>query len=268
MLDDFFIRAILAAIGISLMAGPVGCFVVWQRLSYFGDTMAHSALLGVAVAFLCNINISLSVFLTSMSLAIILIILQNYEKIANDSLLGILAHSTLAFGLLIVGFMSWVRIDLMSYLFGDILASSKTDILIIWLGCIIILAIMLKIWRPLLTVTLNEELALAEIPLTKYIKYIFMFLLAFLIAIAMKLIGILLITSLLIIPAATAQRFAPSPEIMAIASSAIGTIASVCGLELSYYYDTRSGATIVACLFFIFILSRVIIAIKNHVHFN
>lgn len=263
MLDDFFIRAILAAIGISIMAGPVGCFVVWQRLSYFGDTMAHSALLGVALSFLFNIDLTLSVFLTAMFLAIALIILQNYEKISNDSMLGILAHSTLAFGLLIVGCMSWVRVDLMSYLFGDILASSKKDIFIIWGGGIIILLIMTKIWRPLLAFTLNEELAIAEITGAKYIKFIFMILLALLIAIAMKLIGILLITALLIIPAATAQRFSPSPEFMAIASALIGMIASISGLECSYYYDTRSGATIVAFLFFIFIASRIAIFIKS-----
>lgn len=194
MLDDFFIRAILASIGIAIMAGPMGCFVVWQRLSYFGDTMSHSALLGVALAFLLNINITLSVFITSMLLAIGLLILQNYEKISNDSILGILAHSTLAFGLLIVGFMSWVRVDLMDYLFGDILATSKNDVLIIWGGCIFLIILMIKIWHTLLAYTLNEELAIAEIPYAKYIKFIFMLLFAALIAIAMKLIGILLIT--------------------------------------------------------------------------
>lgn len=262
MLDDFFIRAILASIGISVLAGPVGCFVVWQRLSYFGDTMAHSALLGVALSFLFNIDLTVSVFITAILLAVALIILQNYEKISNDSMLGILAHSTLALGLLIVGFMTWVRVDLMSYLFGDILASSKKDVFIIWGGCIIILSIMIKIWRPLLAFTLNEELAIAEIPMAKYIKFIFMMLLALLIAIAMKLIGVLLITALLIIPAATAQRFSPSPEFMAITSSLIGTIASISGLECSYYYDTRCGATIVAFLFCIFIISRIYIFIK------
>lgn len=263
MLDDFFIRAILASIGIAIMAGPMGCFVVWQRLSYFGDTMSHSALLGVALAFLLNINITLSVFITSMLLAIGLLILQNYEKISNDSILGILAHSTLAFGLLIVGFMSWVRVDLMDYLFGDILATSKNDVLIIWGGCIFLIILMIKIWHTLLAYTLNEELAIAEIPYAKYIKFIFMLLFAALIAIAMKLIGILLITALLIIPAATAQKFSTSPEFMAITSSIIGIIASISGLECSYYYDTRSGATIVVFLFFIFLSSRVIILTKK-----
>lgn len=263
MLDDFFIRAILASVGIAIMAGPVGCFVVWQRLSYFGDTMAHSALLGVALAFLLHINITLSVFITSMILAVGLLILQNYEKISNDSILGILAHSTLACGLLLVGFMSWIRVDLMDYLFGDILATSKTDVITIWFGCFLLIALMIKIWPILLAYTVNEELALAEVRNAKYIKFIFMILFAILIAIAMKMIGVLLITALLIIPPSTAQKFSGSPEWMAVFSSIIGIIAAIAGLECSYYYDTRSGASIVVFLFFIFLISRIIILFKN-----
>lgn len=261
--DDFFIRAILAAIGIAIMAGPVGCFVIWQRLSYFGDTMAHSALLGVSIAFLFNINISLSVFITAMIIAAMLLLLQRHEKISNDSILGILAHSTLAIGMLIVGFMSWVRIDLMSYLFGDILAASKTDLLLIWLGCAFIVLVMIKIWRQLLNFTINSDIAICEQKNAKYIKYIFMLLLALMIAIAMKLVGILLITAMLIIPAATAQRFASSPARMAIISSTIGVTASITGLISSYYYDTRSGASIVVALFTIFLVSRVVLLGKK-----
>ncbi|MDN5249195.1 MAG: metal ABC transporter permease [Alphaproteobacteria bacterium] len=263
MLDDFFIRALAAAIGISIMSGPLGCFVIWQRLSYFGDTMAHSALLGVAFSFLFNINMTVTVFATALLIACSLIVLQANERISSDSILGILAHSTLAFGLLLVGFMPWVQVDLMSYLFGDILAASKKDLLFIWIGCGCICAALLIIRRPLLAMTLNEDIAFAELPKSRYLKFIFMILLALLIAVAMKLVGVLLITSLLIIPAATAQRFASSPEVMAVIAALIGTTASILGLFSSYYYDTRSGASIVAMLFVIFLISRIAYTIKT-----
>lgn len=263
MLEDFFIRALLAAIGISIMAGPLGCFVIWQRLSYFGDTMAHSALLGVAFAFLFNINITLAVFVTALLVACSLIVLQTNEKISSDSILGILAHSTLAFGLLLVGIMPDIQVDLMSYLFGDILAASHQDLILIWTGCCVIGLALSFMWRSLLAVTLNQDIAFAELPNSRYLRLIFMILLALLIAIAMKLVGVLLITALLIIPAATAQRFTSSPEAMAASAATIGIAASIFGLFSSYYYDTRSGASIVAMLFIIFILSRAFYLLKT-----
>ena len=159
MFDDFFIRAVLAAIGIAIVTGPLGCFVVWQRLSYFGDTIAHSSLLGVALALFLQINITLTVFLVALLISAALYLLQSFEKLSSDSILGILAHSTIAIGLVLIGFMPWVRVDLISYLFGDILAASPLDLYIIWGGAALILTILLFICQPLLTLTVSYEIA-------------------------------------------------------------------------------------------------------------
>jgi zinc transport system permease protein len=208
MLDDFFTRALIAGIGVALVAGPLGCFVVWRRMAYFGDTMAHSALLGVALSFLLDVNLSVGVFLVAALVSLALLLLQRRNQLSADALLGILSHSTLAIGLVLVAFMTWVRIDLMGFLFGDILAVTVTDIALIYGGGIAILGVLAWIWRPLLAATVNPEVAEAEGLRPEVSRVVFMLLLASVIAIAMKLVGVLLITSLLIIPAATARSVA------------------------------------------------------------
>jgi len=255
MLDDFFVRAMVAGIGIAIIAGPLGCFVVWRRMAYFGDTMAHSALLGVALSFLFDINLTLGVFAVATLASLALLFLQRRGALSTDALLGILSHSTLALGLVMVAFMSWIRIDLMGFLFGDILAVSKSDIGVIFAGGLAVLAVLAYIWRPLLAGTVNPEIAEAEGLRPETAKLVFMILMAAVIAIAMKIVGILLITSLLIIPAATARRFAPTPEIMAVMASLAGALSVSGGLLASLQFDTPSGPSIVVAALVLFLLS-------------
>ncbi len=255
MLDDFFIRAMLAGIGLALITGPIGCFIVWRRMAYFGDTMAHSALLGVGLAMLFDLNIMVSVFLIALSIAMLLVVLQKRHSLSADSLLGILSHATLAFGLVLVAFMTWIRFDLMSLLFGDILAVSASDLIAIYAGGALILAGLIKLWRPLLAATISEDIAQAEGLQPELHRTLFMILLALLIAIAMKIVGILLITALLIIPAATARRFALSPEQMAIYAAFIGACSVIAGLFGSLNYDTPSGPSIVVASVVFFVIS-------------
>ena len=162
MFDDFFTRALIAGVGIAIIAGPLGCLVIWRRLSYFGDTLSHSALLGVTLAYAFSTNITLSVFIISSIVAILLINLQKRTKLAGDSLLGLLAHSTLAIGLVLIGFLSSIRFDLMGLLFGDILAVTTEDIALVWIGGIIILGVLYFIWKSLFSATVNYDLAAAE----------------------------------------------------------------------------------------------------------
>ena len=128
MMDDFFSRAIIAGVGVALVAGPLGCYIVWRRLAYFGDTLSHAALLGIALALLFQVNITLSVFLVSVFVSLSLLTLQRRVTLSTDALLGLLAHSALAFGMVALSFMSWVRVDLMGFLIGDILAVTPFDI--------------------------------------------------------------------------------------------------------------------------------------------
>jgi zinc transport system permease protein len=262
MLDDFFTRALIAGIGVALVAGPLGCVVVWRRMAYFGDTMAHAALLGVALAFLLEINVSAAVFGVAVLASFCLVALQRRANLPSDAVLGILAHSTLALGLVTVAAMTWLRIDLMAFLFGDILSVSPVDIAIIYGGGAIVLGILAAIWRPLLAGTVNDELAVAEGMRPERTRLVFTLLMAGVIAIALKITGVMLITSLLIIPAACARRFATSPEQMALTASLVGAAAVVTGLLGSLYIDTPSGPSIVVAALILFLLSLIPIGRK------
>ena len=255
MLDDFFTRAIIAGVGLALVSGPLGCFIVWRRMAYFGDTMAHSALLGVALAFLLDINLTLGVFVVASAVSVALLLLQRRNNLSTDALLGILSHSTLAIGLVMVAFMTWIRVDLMGFLFGDILAVSVTDIALIYGGGAVILALLAWMWRPLLAGTVNSDIAEAEGLRPEVSRVVFMLLLASVIAIAMKIVGVLLITSLLIIPAATARRLSATPEQMAVIASLLGALAVAGGLFGSLQYDTPSGPSIVVAALALFVIS-------------
>lgn len=255
MLDDFFTRALLAGIGVALVTGPLGCFIVWRRLAYFGDTLCHSALLGVALALLLEINMTLAVFVVSGGVSVLLLVLQRRASLSSDSLLGLLSHSALALGLVCLAFMTWVRVDLMGFLFGDILAVSENDILVIYGGGLLVLAVLMAIWRPLFAATVNRELAEAEGLRPDRANLIFMLLMALVIALAMKIIGVLLITALLIIPAATARRFSTGPERMAVIAAALGALSVVGGLFGSLEWDTPSGPSIVVAALLLFIIS-------------
>lgn len=257
MFDDFFSRALIAGIGVALIAGPLGCFIVWRRLAYFGDTLSHAALLGVALAFLFEVNITLAVFGVSACVSIALLLLQRHATLSSDALLGLLAHSALALGLVVLAFMTWIRMDLMGFLFGDILAVSKMDIAVIWIGGAVVLAILIVIWRPLFAATVNHELAEAEGMKPERANLIFMLLMAAVIAISMKIVGVLLITAMLIIPAATARRFSATPEQMAAIAAGIGAISVTGGLFGSLEWDTPAGPSIVVAAMLMFILSLI-----------
>ena len=255
MLDDFFIRAVIGGIGVALVAGPVGCFIIWRRLAYFGDTLSHSALLGVAMALLLETNVTIAVFLVSVVASLLLLVLQRRAALSSDALLGLLAHSTLAVGLVVLAFMTWVRVDLMGFLFGDILAMTKIDLAVIWGGGAAVLAVLRHIWRPLFAATVNHDLATAEGMRPDLMNIIFMILVAAVIAVSMKLVGVLLITALLIIPAATARRFSASPEQMAVIAALVGMASVWIGLEGSLKWDTPAGPSIVVAALICFVLS-------------
>lgn len=258
MLDDFFVRALIAGIGVALLAGPFGCFIVWRRMAYFGDTMAHSALLGVALSMLFSLDVTLGVFLVAALVSLALLALQRRHTLSTDALLGLLAHATLAIGIVIVAFMTWVRVDLMGYLFGDILAVSRQDIVVIYLGGAIVLAALIALWRPMLAGTVSAELAEAEGLRPERTRIVFMILMASVIAIAMKIVGVLLITALLIIPAATARRFASTPESMAVYAAIGGVLAVAGGLFGSLNFDTPSGPSIVVAALALFLVSLIV----------
>ncbi|MEQ8399871.1 MAG: metal ABC transporter permease [Roseitalea porphyridii] len=255
MLDDFFVRALVAGVGVALVAGPLGCFIVWRRMAYFGDTLSHAALLGVALAILFELNTTFGVFAVALGVSLSLLALQRRRSLSSDALLGLLAHSTLAIGLVVLAFMTWVRVDLMALLFGDILAVSRTDIAVIYLGGAAVLAGLLMTWRALFAATISPDLARAEQMDPGRADLALMVLLAVTVAIAMKIVGALLITAMLLIPAATARRFSTGPEQMALIAAAVGVAGVVLGLFGSLEFDTPSGPSIVVAAVTLFAVS-------------
>ncbi len=254
MLDDFFTRAVMAGLGIAAVTGPLGCFVVWRKLAYFGDTLAHAALLGVAISLLLNVNVTLAVFVVAIVVALLLLALQSRSALSSDALLGMLSHGSLAVGLLALAFMTWVRMDLMGLLFGDLLTVSKTDIAMIYAGGAAVLAALVWAWKPLFAVTVNRDLAAAEGYNVAFYDVLLMVLLAAVVAVSIKIIGVMLITSLLIIPAGAARRFSTGPVVMAVLAAALGGIAVLAGLFASLSYNTPSGPSIVVAALALFVI--------------
>ena len=249
---DFLTRALLGGIAIAMVAGPMGAFVVWRRMAYFGAAMAHSALLGVALGLLLEVHITLAVMTVCILLAVVLP--RRRGALPDDTVLGILAHGTLALGLVAIAFQGNLRVDLLSYLFGDILAVSRVDLAWIYGGGAAALGVMAVIWRPLLSATVHAELAQIEGVAVGRVRLIFMVLLAVVIAVGLKLVGLLLITSLLIIPAATARALATTPEQMALGACAVGGLAVAGGLYGSLIWDSPAGPSIVVAAMLLFMV--------------
>lgn len=244
-------RATLGGVGVAVAAAPLGSFVVWRRMAYFGDATAHAAILGIALA----LALQTSIFFGALAVALIMAVsvtLLSGRNFAMDTLLGVLAHTSLSIGLVAVSFLSGIRIDLMSYLFGDILSVSHNDLMIIWSGALLVVGLIGWRWPALLTSTLNEELAYAAGINPRREQMILTVSLAVTVAVAIKVVGVLLIAAMLIIPAAAARSLAKTPEAMAIIAAIIGSISVVTGLRAAYIFDTPAGPSIVcvaACLF-------------------
>ena len=244
LLDDFLVRAMLAGIGVALAAGPLGCFVVWRRMAYFGDATAHAALLGVTLALATELPVVLGVTLAALAMAMT-VALATGRSYAADTLLGVASHGALAAGLVGLSFLPGVRVDLTGYLFGDILAVSRGDLAVIWGGAALVLALLLWRWRGLLLATLSEDLAAAAGVDARRERLILTLALALLVAVALKVVGVLLVTAMLIVPAAAARGLARSPRAMAVGAAAIGALAAVAGLGASLRLDTPAGPSIV-----------------------
>lgn len=252
--DDFLVRAIVAGCGVALAAGPLGACVVWRKMAYFGDTLAHAALLGAVVGLFFRIGTGVGTLAVCIGVAAMLSLLQR-RRLAADTVLGIISHGALSLGLVALALMPRVRIDLMAYLFGDILSVTWMDVVWIWTGGTLTLAVLASMWHAVLICALDEDLAKAEGVAVMRVRLIMTILMAIVVALAMQVVGVLLITSLLIIPAAAARRLVSSPEAMALGASAGGMAAVLGGLMVSLYWDTPSGPSIVVAALVLFVVS-------------
>ena len=257
-MEEFLIRALLGGLGVAVAAGPLGCLVVWRRMAYFGATLAHSALLGVALGFVLGIHLTIGILLICFVVAVLLGVLERRQHLATDTLLGVLAHVTLAVGLVVLASMETLRVDLMGYLFGDILAIGRRDLLIIGVMTGGTLGALSWLWRDLLSMTVSEDLAAVEGVRVRRVRTGFIVLLAGVVAVGMKVVGILLVISLLIVPAAAARAHATTPEGMAIGAGVVGCLSVVIGLLGSVHWDVPTGPLIVVVAAMFFVASLVL----------
>ena len=254
MIDEFLLRAGLGGIGVALAAGPLGCFVIWRRMAYFGDATAHASLLGVALSLTLSMPVFPGVLMAALAMALSVSLLSRHG-FAQDTALGVLAHSALAIGLVAISLTQNVRVDLMAYLLGDILAVNWWDVALIWTGSAVILAGLAWRWSALLTSTLHADMAVAS-GLKPEREHLFLTLgLALVVAVAIKVVGALLISALLLIPASAARGFVRTPEAMAVLAAMIGAASAVGGLEVSLLLDTPTGPTMVAVAAGIFLIA-------------
>lgn len=256
MLIDILLPSLLVGLMLAAISGPLGSFVVWGRMSYFGDTLAHSSLMGMTLGLLLNMQPLLGVLFTTLAVALVLAFSQRQNKLANDTILGIIAHGTLATGLVIASQLSDQRIDLMAFLFGDLLAVGYRDVMWVAGICLLLAGLLGYFWSDLLNTLVSSEIARAEGVSIHRMRLILLIMLALLVAVGMKVVGALLITAMLIIPAAGARRLADTPEKMAGAASLIGLLAVVTGLVTSFYLDTPTGPSIVMCACLLFAASQ------------
>jgi len=254
-MDEFFWRAAFAGLAIALVAGPVGCFIVWRRMAFFGHAVSHAALLGVAIGLALGVNLMLGVVATGLGIALLLVGLESRRILATDTLIGILGHASLAAGLVALAYMRQVRMDLMAYLFGDVLAVSRLQLVMMGAVTVIVLTLMALIWRPLLSLTVHHDLAHVEGVRTFQIRVAYMLIVALVIAAGMQVVGALLIISLLIIPAAAARPLSRTPAAMAGIATVIAIVSCAAGLVASFAFDAPTGPAIVLASSMIFALS-------------
>lgn len=254
MLDDFLLRAAVAGLGVALAAAPLGCFVVWRRMAYFGEATAHAAVLGVALALALSLPVLPGILVSALIMASAVSALTG-RGYAADTALGVMAHTALAAGMVAVSLLSNVRIDLMAFLFGDILAVSRSDLAVIWGGAILVLGLMVWRWPALLMATLNPDLARASGIDPRREERVMTIALALVVAVAIKVVGVLLIAAMLVIPAASARPLARTPEAMATVAAVIGAVAAIGGLQAAFLFDTPTGPTIVCTAAVIFALT-------------
>lgn len=252
---DFLLRAAAGGVGVALVAGPVGCFVVWRRMVFFGAAMAHTALLGVALGLVLGIGVTPGAMIVCGITAVAVALLSRDKRLSDDTVLGVVAHAALALGLVVVAASGGMRVELLGFLFGDILAVSAADLAWVWGGGAVVLGVLVWLWRPLLALTVHEELAAVEgVPVTA-VRVMFLLSVAVVTAAALKVVGGLLIVSLLIIPAAAARRLAATPEAMAVWAAGLGVVSVFAGLGTSILWDAPAGPAIVLSASVLFVAS-------------
>lgn len=255
-IHDYTIKALLAGLGVAIMAGPLGALVIWQRMAYFGDALAHASLLGITFSLFFAVNVTLGILGVALVVALLMASMQGHTWFSSDTLLGLLSHTGLALGLLSFSFLP-SRVDLLSYLYGDILAITQSELWVIGASALIVLTVLSRIWTPLLRMIIHPELAQVEGVNIPRLRVSFVLLLAFVVAMGIKIVGVLLMTAMLIIPAATARCYAKSPTGLGVIAASFGCFSVLVGIVFSQWVDVPTGPAMVVSMGLIFFISLI-----------
>jgi len=256
-MPEFMWVAALGGLLTSLMTASIGTLMLWRRMTYLGDALAHTALLGLSLGLWLSLPLELALAAITMLVAILIALNHRQKDLSIDVFIAIAAHSSLALGLLAISFLPSARLDLMGYLFGDLLNLTPTDLIWLALVAVVVLSWIIMNWRALVLSSLNPELAQLAGLKPKRLQWILSLLIALVIAVSIKLVGALLMTALLITPAAIARAWSRSPQQMMLSAILVSVLAVWLGLGLSYHWDLPTAASIVSLLFAGFVLTRV-----------
>jgi zinc transport system permease protein len=244
-LDDFLLRAVLAGLIMVVIAAPMGCLMVWQRLAFLSDTLGHAAVLGVGLGLMLQLEPIFGVLAVALVIVFSLSRVSSFNSALSETTLAIISHTGLAGGIILVGLLPGPAVNLEAILFGDLLATTSADLLNLLLTTVLLLVLLLRHWRAFVAVSVSREIAQAEGIEVRRIQFLMYIMIALLVAVMMKVMGVLLIAAMLVIPTTSARLFSRSPEQMVYISGLYGLFALGGGITSSFHFDWQTGPAIV-----------------------
>ena len=245
LLDDFVVRSVIAGLLMITIAAPMGCLMVWQRLAFLSDTLGHAAVLGVGLGLWLQLHPMVGVLAVVVLIVISLSRVVSFNNALSETTLAVISHSGLAAGLILLGTMPSQTISLESILFGDLLATTVTDLGLIFATVVILVFLLLQHWRSFVAVSVSREVAQAEGIEVRRLQFLMYLMIALLVAVMMKVMGVLLIAAVLVIPTSSARLLSKSPEQMVLISALFGAASLGGGMLSSFQFDWQTGPAIV-----------------------
>ena len=248
-------KALFVGIMVSLISGLISVFVVLRRMSFIGAGISHAAFGGVAIGFFTGINPTITAIIYTIAVALGIELVSRKGKISEDVSIGIFFASSMALGIVLVSLSREYTVDLFGYLFGNILAITKEEVLLSLFVAIFVIGLIMLFLKEIFLTSYNEEIARVSGISVRAINILFLIVLSVSIVISIKIVGIILVSALLVIPGATAQLFAKNVYFMIVASCGFAVFSTILGLLLSYEFDIAPGGSIVLTATVLFLIA-------------
>jgi len=264
-LDDFLVRSVIAGLIMVAIAAPMGCLMVWQRLAFLSDTLGHAAVMGVGLGLLLEVTPVFGVLAVALLIVFALNRVNSFNSALSETTLAIISHTGLAGGIILVGLLPAQAVNLEAILFGDLLATTRADLTWLLITTVVLLLLLLHHWRSFVAVSVSREIAQAEGIEVRKVHLLMYIMIALLVAVMMKVMGVLLIAAMLVIPTSSARLFSRSPEQMVAVSALYGLGALAGGISSSFHFDWQTGPAIVVSATLLLLITLAITRIfKSH----